>query len=282
MCERFGVARQRDWPVAPLCLLADGGMPGSAWWLRADPAHLQATRADLTLARSGDLGLTPPDCAALAETINRHFAGDNLELVAACTDRWYLRAAQPQDLVTTPPEQAAGRSIDALLPRGGQALAWHRRLNEIQMLLHEHPVNLAREARGELPVNSVWLWGGGVRPACAALAGHSVWTDAPLAHGLALCAGTPCSRLPAGAAEWLEQAGHGHHFLALESELDAASLEQRWIAPLLAAVRAGRLDRCALVGCHRTELLRFTLSRRDLWKFWRIAPALADEGRPHA
>jgi hypothetical protein len=27
------------------------------------------------------------------------------------------------------------------------------------MLLHEHPLNQAREARGELPVNSVWISG---------------------------------------------------------------------------------------------------------------------------
>ena len=41
---------------------------------------------------------------------------------------------------------------------------WHSILNEIQMVLHEHPVNEAREGRGEPPVNSVWLWGAGPMP----------------------------------------------------------------------------------------------------------------------
>ena len=37
LCARFGVARQRDWPVAPYALLGDGGAPGDHYWLRADP-----------------------------------------------------------------------------------------------------------------------------------------------------------------------------------------------------------------------------------------------------
>jgi len=35
--ERFGVAKQRDWPVAPYTLLADGGAPERHYWMRADP-----------------------------------------------------------------------------------------------------------------------------------------------------------------------------------------------------------------------------------------------------
>src|SRR2546426_12196976 len=39
--ERFGVPKQRDWPVAPYTLLADGGAPERHYWMRADPVHLQ-------------------------------------------------------------------------------------------------------------------------------------------------------------------------------------------------------------------------------------------------
>ncbi len=34
-------------------------------------------------------------------------------------------------------------------------------MNEIQMLLHEHPVNQRRERARQLPVNGWWLWGFG-------------------------------------------------------------------------------------------------------------------------
>ncbi|MDP1952402.1 MAG: phosphoglycerate mutase, partial [Betaproteobacteria bacterium] len=41
LCARFGVERQGDLPIAPFCLLADGGEPGTHHWLRADPVHLR-------------------------------------------------------------------------------------------------------------------------------------------------------------------------------------------------------------------------------------------------
>ena len=47
---RFGVERQRDWPVAPYTLLADGGAPERHFWMRADPVHLRVGRDSLVLA----------------------------------------------------------------------------------------------------------------------------------------------------------------------------------------------------------------------------------------
>ena len=47
------------------------------------------------------------------------------------------------------------------MPRGADGGTWKRWQNEIGMLLHEHPVNVEREANGNVPVNGVWFWGGG-------------------------------------------------------------------------------------------------------------------------
>ena len=44
------------------------------------------------------------------------------------------------------------------------------------MLLHDHPVNIAREARGCLPVTGVWFWGGGTADAIGALPRISAMT----------------------------------------------------------------------------------------------------------
>jgi hypothetical protein len=43
----------------------------------------------------------------------------------------------------------------------GLAKKWRRLQNELQMILHDHPVNEARLERGELSINSVWLYGCG-------------------------------------------------------------------------------------------------------------------------
>jgi hypothetical protein len=45
-------------------------------------------------------------------------------------------------------------------PQEDSLREWRRLLNEIQMVWHTHPVNLARAERGEVPINSLWLFGG--------------------------------------------------------------------------------------------------------------------------
>jgi hypothetical protein len=279
LCERFGVARQSDWPVAALTLRADGLDPGRSWWLRADPVHLQPARNELVLARTGGPDLVQAEADAIVATLDAHLAAEGVHLIAARPQRWYLGVRQPEPLTTTPLREALGRSIDALLPQGASALRWHRRLNELQMLLHEHPVNVRREARGALAVNSVWLWGSGVVPTCPPRPALSVWSDDPLARGLALCAGATGADLPAGAAALLDAVAAGEHLVVLGDEAADTPpalhrLERDWLEPLVSALRGGRLERAGLTTVHDGELLSLHLSRRDLWKFWRrpLAP----------
>jgi len=163
LCEALGIARQQDWPVAPISLEADGGVAGEAYWLRADPGHLRVMRDRIVLADSDNLELTQPEADALAATIARHF-GANLSPIACHPERWYLRLAAAPRLTTHARSVAVGCDIDPLLPQGDDAMQFRAWLNEVQMLLHDHPVNLAREARGELPINALWLWGGGYLP----------------------------------------------------------------------------------------------------------------------
>lgn len=164
LCEALGVQRQQDWPIAPISVQQDGGAAEGAYWLRADPVHLRLMRDRVVLADSGDPALTQQEANALAASIAEHF-GDAFRPLPLRPMRWYLRLDQPPRLSTTPPSVATGLDIDPLLPRGDDAMRYRALLNEVQMLLHGHPVNEAREARGALPVNSLWLWGGGTLPA---------------------------------------------------------------------------------------------------------------------
>jgi len=58
LCRTFGVEKQHDWPVAAFTLLADGGNPGSDFWLLAEPVHLQLQRDRLVLVDAGNLDIT--------------------------------------------------------------------------------------------------------------------------------------------------------------------------------------------------------------------------------
>ena len=62
----------------------------------------------------------------------------------------------------TPPHDILGKTIGGYLP--GQA-ALREMMKKSYAILAEHPVNLARKARGLNPANSLWFWGAGTRPA---------------------------------------------------------------------------------------------------------------------
>ncbi|MFP5400806.1 MAG: hypothetical protein ACLGH1_02490, partial [Gammaproteobacteria bacterium] len=133
LCQALGVVRQRDWPVAPLTLAGAGESPGDAWWLRADPVHLQVMRDRIVL--TGVAALSREEAETLAQVIAAHF-GDDFAPRPVHPQRWLLRCVDAPDLFTTPLSFAVGRDIDPLLPRGGDALRFRSRLNELQMLLH--------------------------------------------------------------------------------------------------------------------------------------------------
>src|SRR2546423_1335456 len=166
--ERRGIAAalltalgvDHDMPVAPLALLGAGGNPGDDYILCADPVRLAAERNTVVLAqRIHDLSVSETN--ALAQTLNRHFAEDDLRFEAIRPDAWFARRKQAAEIDTTPLEVALGRGLLAHLPRGPAAAQWKRWGNEIEMLLHEHPANSAREAAGEPVVSAIWFSGGG-------------------------------------------------------------------------------------------------------------------------
>jgi hypothetical protein len=283
----FGVQRQQDWPAAPFSLLGDGTDPGADTWLLAEPVHLLAQQSSLVLVDPRKLRLSMQESEALLATVNRHFAHEGLALCAPQPRRWYLRVPQHLRARTTPACVAAGHSVDAFLPQGADALLLHGWFNEIQMLLHDHPVNAAREGRGEPAVNTLWIWGAGRLVEPAAIAPAWVWAEDPLLRGLARASGLPTHAPPAGAAEWLVQAQPGEHWILLDAlegsthEPDsewssrAEALERSWFAPLLAALTVRRLRSLTLATHHQRQALHFSVGPGDLWKVWRQRIGLA-------
>jgi hypothetical protein len=289
LCQHFEVDKQGDWPAAPYCLLADGGQPGKHHWLRADPVHLKLESGRLVLAASGVFSISQQEAESLADSLNAHFSANGLVFYPLRPDRWYLRVERAPALETTALPEAAGRSIDALLPRGADAAAWRARLNEMQMLLHGHAVNDARERAGALPINSVWIWGGGSIANSAATPCNAVWTGDPLAAGLAQAARIAARPLPGDAAELLRAGASTGVNLVLLDALRAAAqysdahgwrtalqqLERDWFAPLLQALRQERIGMLSLHAPGPAGGLSVELAKGDLRRFWRRVKPLA-------
>ena len=289
-CTRHRVARQNDWPLAPITFAADGGAPGNAFWLRADPVHLQVNRDQLVLADSSQFAIDAKEARELVAALNAHFGRDGLIFHAPHPTRWYLRLPAAADLRCTSLANAAGKSIDPLLPAGADAGRFRSLCNEAQMLLFSHPVNQAREMIGELPVNSIWLWGGGIMPLLQlsqAPPASTLWTSDPIARAFGLT--HPCIELPADAPEWLSQTRGSHdHLIAIDAlrtpyqygnaaawQERLAAIDRDWIAPLIIALQAGRIERLRMTAFGNGKGFSATVMRRDLWKFWRGTGSVA-------
>jgi hypothetical protein len=283
--HEFGLEAQ---PLAAgaLTLLARNEDPGTACWARADPVHLRLMRERLIVVPSAAFALSREEADALAEALNRHFAGV-LSLRVADPHRWCAQLAEDLSLDTPAALEAAGRDVDLTARIGGAAgKRWSRLLNEAQMLLHAHPVNQAREARGEAAVNSLWLWGAGRAPQGLKGRWQSVSAADPVPLGLAKLAGAQQRALPQSADEWLARAcGEGRHLIVLDALRAPLALgqgaeyrecidmlEKHWFAPLLAALRAGR---AGMLTVHVPDAAAsFETTRGDLRRFWRRRRAL--------
>ena len=183
----FNLASDGDatFPVAAVTAAYDGLDGEQGWWMRADPVYLQPDRDQAVLVASEELDLQPEECAALLETINTHFAADGWQLRAPHPQRWYLQLHGADAIRTTPLPQVMGQGVNQYLPQGESRRQWHSRLNELQMLLHNHPINQQRMQAGKLPVNSVWLWGEGNMPHGDSPAWDQVYSDDVLVAAMA-------------------------------------------------------------------------------------------------
>ena len=155
--------RDSDVPVAALERLGLG-MDCEGFWFRADPVNLQEDQNYLMMSYPSMLDLDQQEAEALVGSINQHFAQDGWFLYVDESQRWYLKLDKDPGIQTTAAWRVVGKDVFGLMPTGENSRQWHAWLMELQMLLHSHPVNLARTERGLATVSGLWLWGGGVLP----------------------------------------------------------------------------------------------------------------------
>ncbi|MGQ5523166.1 hypothetical protein ACUHMQ_07875 [Chitinimonas sp. PSY-7] len=270
--------------AAVLTLSLDFPAARTGHWLRADPVHLRADRDRALLFDASVLALEQSEADQLVASLNQVYAEDGYQFVAATPSRWYVRLPEIMDCVTTPLAEVVGQDIRPYLPSGPTALKWHRFLNEVQMLLYTQAVNDAREERGSLPVNSVWLWGEGRMPEGLSKPVSHLYANDTLARGLALASGVTHADLPVGYSHELAT----DSFILLDSLVGAAAqgdiqrwrdelaqLETNWFQPLFQAWRQGRLTTLKLVLFGEQDMLTVVLNPTDRWKFWRAPLSLA-------
>lgn len=169
-------------PFAAEAAAADGlaPEPGEMGWAMLSPMHWQTTAEQPALADPEDLGLDDADARALFDALQPLFTDGGWTLRWGATTRWYVAHESLAALPTASLDRVAGRSVEPWLQRHAGARALRRLQAEAQMVLHTHPANAARAARGLPPVNSFWVSGTGATPPAVPEGRQAVRCDASL------------------------------------------------------------------------------------------------------
>jgi hypothetical protein len=265
------------WAAGPSVAWASGlaSLGNDATWCLAQPVHLAAGIDHLRLAPLRLLALSGADVQELGASMQAHFGDSDFTVAGIVGGNWVLRFTDPVDCATQAPDAAVGRDVHGYMPTGRDGARIRSRLNELQMLLHEHPVNQRRERAGQLPVNGAWLWGFGVVPARALALEVADWELRAADPWLRALWQGQGGRVPTPA--WPMAAVQGGTLVALEEPPAAAAvesllwLERELLQPLAAGLRAGSIARVELLLGDTEWLVR----AGDRWRVWRRSARLA-------
>lgn len=201
----------------------DGHLPVAAWLARQDgvdpgtgiglmtPTHWAVGTDQITLLDPDLLQLGEAESRELLAAVQPLFSSEGWTLHWGAATRWYAQHPSLAGLRTASLDRVIGRNVDRWMPQDQAARLLRRLQSEVQMLLYQHPVNEAREARGALAVNSFWLSGCGAPPA-----------DPPPASQGDLQVATQL-RTPALAGDW---AAWGSAWREIDAQPMRALLEQ--------------------------------------------------------
>lgn len=206
----------------------------------------------------------------LAENLN---CGD-LQIYPGISYRHCLVLRHAQTGTTlTPPHDITGKPVEGHLPSGCYGERLLALMERSCALLRDHPVNLARRARGLNPANSCWLWGEGTRPKLEPFeklygVKGGVVCAVDLLKGIGLCAGMRVPDVPgATGAMWTDFAAKGRK--ALELLRDGCDLVYIHIeAP----------DECGHHGAAQEKVKAIEAIDRDVLGF--LMDALRADGEP--
>lgn len=237
----------RGWPMAAITRQFEAGDAAAHGWLRADPVHVRPDMGGARLLAWGNLQLTDEEARGFLKPLMPLFGDAGFEISATAPERWHVRLPPEAKLPSfVLPAQALGEDLLKHLPEGPEGRRWRSLLTEAQIILHNHPLNVARAARGLLPVNSLWFWGGGVLP-----------TSVRSAVGMLVSDDLELRALAALVIENVAVDGNARRLVDLRDQ-------RQWSVVEAAVVNAG-----AQLQLDFSDGVRWRIDAGQGWRFWR-------------
>jgi hypothetical protein len=206
--------------------------------------------------------MTAAERSGLDPIFAAHLQSTGLELHAA-KDEWLLKSASPLRLQTVTPEFAAANPLSEILPRGADAGPIRRLMTEMQMLLHEHPVNAQRQVRGAPAVNSVWVHGEGILSDVSSVSLPAGYGEDSFLRGVYRLHDQTVGAMPTDAKSLLVQL-RGPTVAVIDAP-NLEWLEAQWLAPLARALLSGAISKLTLMF----DEWQVSVGRADMFKLWR-------------
>jgi hypothetical protein len=160
--QRYFQCIPQTWPMAAVFRQQEHADAETQQWLRADPIFLQLEMRGARVMAWGNLPLSLEEKKALLSALKPVFGDQGFELSFSRHDFFYIRALTASPIPAfAPAPDILGCDLAGLLPDDKK---WAAIFNECQIILHNHPLNVARQRQGKVPINGLWFWGQGSLP----------------------------------------------------------------------------------------------------------------------
>ncbi len=131
-------------------------------------------RCNLVAIRGGKMlsysagGIGTAEARQIIETLNKKLGSRDIQFFPGVNYRHILKLKNHEvtlQAVCTPPHDISNKPVADYLPNGAGSDFLLDLMKRSEDILRDHPVNLARKERGEIPATGIWLfWGSGRIP----------------------------------------------------------------------------------------------------------------------
>jgi len=132
-------------------------------------------RCNLVAIRNGKMWdysaghISTAEAQALIAALDESLGNDKIHFYPGISYRHICKLKGQEDTLLatcTPPHDIPGKPIDEFFPKGPGSKLLRDLMTRSEAVLQDHPVNIKRRTRGDIPATTIWLfWGSGKAPA---------------------------------------------------------------------------------------------------------------------